>query len=177
MRIIIIFAFVLSLLPVLAQAQAKRAQTRPAPSDASPAQEIARPTSDEVKRVLNYYLQGKGMGPVLIEAKICRDIIAAGKDENECGGDITTHVIKKGESWYLWMAFMVPSGEDTQNIVIMFEKGGVPRKVENLQVSSQLRNRSWIKVTWDTPGSWQLKIARDTGSSAEFLGTLDVTVN
>lgn len=167
---VIILSLMLSLIPVLAQAKAK-----PAPDDAKLAQGT-KPTPEDVKRVLNYYFHGKGMGPVLIEAKICQDIIAESEDKNECGGDITTQAIKKGESVYLWMAYMVPSGDETQNIVVLFEKGGVMRKVENLQVSSQLRNRSWIKVSFDAVGPWLLKVVRDTGSGPETLGTLDVTV-
>jgi hypothetical protein len=161
----------LGLIPVLVHAK-----DEPAQNDAKLTPTTAKPSPDDVKRVLDYYLHGKGMSPVLIEAKICQDIVAEGENKNECGGDITAQAIKKGAAVYLWMAYMVPLGEDTQNIVVLFEKGGVTHKVEKLQVSAQLHNRSWIKVSFDTGGPWQLRVVRDTGAGPESLGTLDVSV-
>ncbi len=168
---VIILSLMFTLMPFLAQAKDKVA-----PPEAKSALGPAKPAPEEVKRVLDYFLHGKGMGPVLIETKLCRDIISSGPDKNECGGYISTHELKKGESVYLWMAYMVPFGDQTQNIVILFEKGGVTRNVENLQVSSEMRNRSWIKISLDTPGAWQLNVVRDTGSGPELLGTFDVMV-
>jgi hypothetical protein len=147
------------------------ANSKPTPTDAK-----TKPAPDEVRRVINYYFNGKGQGPVLMDTKLCRDIKQDGNDKNECVSDITTQSIKKGDSVYLWMAYMVPSDDETQNIVILFEKGGVTRSVESLQVSSQLRNRAWLKISFDKPGPWILKVVRDTGSGAEVLGMLDVTV-
>ncbi len=146
----------------------------PASEEINAAPQSGKPAPDEVKRVLNYYLHGKGGGPVLMETKLCQDITASGENKNECDGDVTMQPVKKGQSVYLWMAYMVPFGDDTQNVVVQFDKGGVTRKVESLQVSSQLRNRSWIKVSFESAGQWQLRIMRDTGEGAEPLGTLDV---
>lgn len=189
---IIILSLMLGLTPVLAQAAGKaapaegkaapdeakmaQADAKVAPDEAKQAPGDAKPAPDEVRRVLHYYFHGKGMGPVLMEAKLCRDIKRDGEDKNECAGDIPLQSLKKGESVYLWMAYMVPSGDDTQNIVVLFEKGGVTRMVENLQVSSQLRNRSWLKMSLDKPGPWKLRVVRDTGAGSEALGTIDVAV-
>ncbi|HEY6095011.1 MAG TPA: hypothetical protein VIU93_08670 [Gallionellaceae bacterium] len=189
---IIILSLMLGLTPVLAQAQSKApaGDAKAAPGEAKAAQAEAKaaadeakqaagdlkPAPDEVRRVLNYYFHGKGQGPVLMEAKLCRDIKRDGEDKNECAGDVPLQALKKGESVYLWMAYMVPSGEETQNIVVLFEKGGVTRMVESLQVSSQLRNRSWLKMSLDKPGPWKLRVVRDTGAGSEALGTIDVAV-
>lgn len=203
---VIILSLILSLTTALAQAEAKLplGEAKPAPADANVppgnakaapadakvtlgeaklAQADAnlapgggKPAPDEVRRVIDYYLHGKGTGPVLMETKLCRDIKRDGVDKNECLGDITAQPLKKGESVYLWMAYMVPEGEETQSIVVLFEKGGVTRSVESLQVSSQLRNRSWLKMSLDKVGPWKLKVVRDTGVGSESLGTLDVAV-
>lgn len=154
---IIILGLMLALTPALALADAK-----PAPED--------------VKRVLDYYYHGKGMGPVLLETKVCREIQREGDEKSECAGDITAQTVKKGESIYLWMAYMVPLGDEPQNIIAQFENGGVTRMVKNLQVSGQLRNRTWLKITFDKVGPWKVKIVHDTGSSAIALGARDVTV-
>lgn len=168
---VIILGLMLSLLPVLAQGRNK-----PGPEEAKLAQANAKPAPEEVRRVLRYYMHGKDLGPVLIEAKLCRNIIADGEDKNECGGDLTAQPIAKGEQVYLWMAYMVPEGEEPQNIVVYFEKGGLARKVETLQVSSQLRNRTWLKTSFDASGPWKLRVVRDTGSGGDDLGTVEITV-
>lgn len=154
---IIILSLMLGLTPVLALADTK-------------------PTPEEVKGVLDYYYHGKGMGPVLLETKVCREIQREGDEKYECAGDISTEAVKKGESVYLWMAYMVPLGDEPQNIIAQFENGGVTRMVKNLQVSGQLRNRTWLKITFDKVGPWKVKIVHDTGSSAVALGARDVTV-
>ncbi len=165
----------------VAQADSKQAplalaEAKQTPDETKPAPDDGKPSPDEVKRVLNYYFHGKGSGPVLMEAKLCHDIKHEGVDKNECAGDITAQALKKGESVYLWMAYMVPEGEETQNIVVLFDKGGVTRNVESLQVSSQLRNRAWLKMSLDKVGPWKVRVVRDTGAGSEPLGTLEVAV-
>jgi len=185
---VIILSVMLGLTPALALAEVKPAQgntnpaqmeTKQAPPAEAEAKQVpdnGKPSPDEVKRVINYYFHGKGTGPVLMETKLCHDIKREGADKNECAGDVTTQALKKGESVYLWMAYMVPEGEETQNIVVLFDKGGVTRNVESLQVSSQLRNRAWLKMSLDKVGPWKLRVVRDTGAGSESLGTLDVAV-
>jgi hypothetical protein len=135
-----------------------------------------KPAPEEVKRVLDYYYHGKGLGPVLLESKVCRDVQREGDEKSECSGDITSQAVKKGEAVYLWMAYMTPLGDEPQNIIVQFENGGVTRIVKNLQVTGQLRYRTWLKVTFDKAGPWKVKIAHDTGASAVALGGRDVTV-
>ena len=136
----------------------------------------AKPTPDEVKRVLDYYYHGKGMGPVLIETKICRDVQREGDDKGECAGDITGQSVKKSDSVYLWMAYMAPNGNEPQSIIVQFDVNGITRSVKNVQVPGQLRHRTWLKTTFDKVGAWKIKIIQDTGTSAVELGTRDVTV-
>lgn len=136
----------------------------------------AKPAAEDVKRVLEYYYHGKGMGPVLLETKVCREIQREGDEKGECAGDLGAQTIKKGEAVYLWMAYMSPLGDEPQNIIVQFENGGVTRIVKNLQVTGQLRYRTWLKITFDKVGPWKVKIAHDTGSNAVALGARDVTV-
>lgn len=136
----------------------------------------AKPSQEEVKKVVDYYFHGKGMGPVLLDAKFCRDIQREGDEKSECAGDLSAQAIKKGESVYVWMAYMVPQGDEAQNIIVQFENGGVTRMVKNQQVTGQLRFRTWLKVTFDKVGPWKVKIVHDTGSSADPLGMIEATV-
>lgn len=135
-----------------------------------------KPSPEEVKKVLDYYYHGKGMGPVLVDVKICRDVQREGDEKNECAGDLSGQSVKKGDSVYVWMAFMAPMGEEAQTIMVQYEMNGVTRAVKNAQVAGGLRGRTWQKFTFDKVGSWKLKLVHDTGSGADVLGTRDVTV-
>lgn len=136
----------------------------------------AKPSHEEARKVVDYYFHGKGMGPVLLDAKICRDVQREGDEKNECADELTSQAIKKGESIYVWMAYMLPQGDEPQNIIVQFENGGVTRMVKNHQVTGQLRYRTWQKVTLDKVGAWKVKIVHDNGSSTDVLGTIEATV-
>ncbi len=135
-----------------------------------------KPTPDEARKVIDYYYHGKGMGPVLMETKICRDIQREGDEKNECAGDVTGQALKKGESAYVWMAYMAPSGGEPQNVIVQYEINGVTRAVKNAQFTGLLRGRNWQKYTFDKAGTWKIKIIHDTGSGSEELGAREVTV-
>ena len=86
-----------------------------------------KPTADEAKKVIDYYYHGKGLSPVLLETRICHDIQHDGDDKNECAGDVTGQPIKKGDSDYIWMAFMAPNGSDVQPVIVQLELNGAAR--------------------------------------------------
>ena len=144
----------------------------------TPALSIAgdKPAPEEAKKVLDYFYHGKGLGPVLMETKVCRDIQREGDEKNECAGDLAGQAIKKGDSVYVWMAYMAPQGGEPQNVIVQFEVNGVTRAVKNAQFSGLLRGRTWLKYTFDKVGTWKMKIVHDTGSSADPLGSIDVNV-
>lgn len=135
-----------------------------------------KPSPEEAKKVLDFYYHGKGMGAVLMETKVCRDIQREGDDKSECAGDITGQNVKKGDSAYIWMNFMAPNGDEAQKMIVQFEFNGVARSVKEVSVPGQLRARNWLKFTFDKVGTWKVKIVHDTGSSTDLLGTRDVTV-
>lgn len=135
------------------------------------------PTSQEVKKVLDFYYDGKGLGVVLIESRMCRDIEREGDQKNECSGQIAAEeAISKGEAVYLWMSYMVPSGDEKQNIIVQFDNGGVTRSVKNMEVSGSLRFRTWRKVVFDRTGQWTAKIVHDKQEGAVELGQITFNV-
>ena len=135
-----------------------------------------KPTPDEAKKVINYYFHGKGMTPVLADVKICHDIQRDGDEKNECAGDVTGQALKKGDSDYVWMAFMAPSDAEPQNIIVQLSLNGTVRWVKNASVPAGIRSRTWLKHTFTQAGTWKLNISVDNGSSTEQLGTMDINV-
>lgn len=129
------------------------------------------PTSSEVRKVLDFYYNGKGLGVVLIEAKMCRDIQREGDTKNDCAGEYgANEPINKGDEAYLWMSFMVPTGDEKQKIIVQFDNGGVTRAVRNLEISGSLRYRTWRKMVFDHSGQWTAKIVHDEEAGARDLG-------
>ena len=135
----------------------------------------AKPTSEEAKKVIDFYFNGRGEGVVLTDSKICRDIERDGDLKNECSGELSG-AIPKGESVYVWMNFMIPNGDEKQNIIVQFDNNNVTRMVKNLEISSGLRFRSWRKVIFDKTGNWDIKIIHDKGDGTEVLSSTTVTV-
>lgn len=144
----------------------------------APALSIAgdKPTPEEARKVIDFNYHGKGKGIVLAQTKVCHDIQRDGDDKNECSGDITGQTVKKGEVVYIWLMFMAPDGQEAQNANVEFEQNGASRTVKKVQVPGQLRSRSWLKYSFDKAGAWKVKIAHDTGSSADPLGSIDINV-
>lgn len=140
------------------------------------AQAVELPTTQEVKKVLDFYYNGQGMGVVLIDAKLCRDVHREGDEKNECAGDVTSEAITKGDTVNLWMSFMVPMGDEKQKILVQFDQGGVTRSVKNMTVTGSLRYRTWRKVTLDRVGVWNIKIVHDRDEGAAVLGEVSATV-
>lgn len=140
------------------------------------AQALDLPSTQEVKKVLDFYYNGKGMGVVLIDAKLCRDVHREGDEKNECAGEITNEAISKGDTVNLWMAFMVPIGDEKQKILVQFDQGGVTRSVKNMTVTGSLRYRTWRKVTLNRAGVWDIKIVHDRDDGATVLGNISATV-
>lgn len=135
----------------------------------------AKPTSEEAKKVLDFYFNGQGLGVVLADSKLCRDIEREGDQKNECAGELDS-AITKGESVYVWMNFMVPNGEEKQNVIVQFENNNVTRMVKNIEVRGGLRFRTWRKVIFEKLGNWEIKIIHDKGDGTELLGTKTVVV-
>lgn len=137
---------------------------------------VEQPTSDEVRKVLDFYYNGKGLGVVLIEAKLCRAIEREGDQKNECSGEITAEPIAKGEAVFLWMSYMVPTGDEKQKIIVQLENGGVTRSVKNLDITGSLRYRTWRKVVFNRSGSWIAKIVHDKEEGIQVLGEKSFSV-
>ncbi len=137
---------------------------------------VDKPTPEEARKVIDFNYHGKGMGVVLVQTKVCHDIQRDGDDKNECAGDLTGKAVKKGEAVYVWLMFMAPDGQESQNASVDFEQNGASVAVKKVQVPGQMRSRSWLKYTFNKAGAWKVKVARDTASGPEALGELAINV-
>ena len=134
------------------------------------------PTNAEAQKVLDFYYNGQGMGVVLMESKICSEVIKEGDNKNECTDDMTDQPINKGESVNVWMAYLVPKGDEGIKIIMQFEQGGITRMVKNLTLSGSIRFRTWRKVSFNKTGNWTVKVFHDRGTEVDLLKEMTLTV-
>ncbi|MDH5178927.1 MAG: hypothetical protein OEZ39_00260 [Gammaproteobacteria bacterium] len=139
------------------------------------AQAVEVPTTDEVRKVLDFYYQGQGLGVVLIDSKMCSEIGKEGDLKNECVGELTA--IKKDESINMWFAFLIPNGTEKQKILIQFETGGLTRMVKEIEATGSIRYRTWRKVDFDRAGEWTASIFLDSPAGTKKIGSRSFTVN
>ncbi len=130
------------------------------------------PTPGEVQKVLDYYYGPSTAPPILIDTRICRDVVREGDRKNECTETIGPQGLEVGEAGYLWLNFIVPRDAGNQKILIQFEHEGVTRLTRQVDVSSAIRFRTWKKFALDRPGTWSVKILHDRPEGVQKLKDL-----
>lgn len=135
-----------------------------------------KPTSDEARKVINYYYHGKGKGAILMDQNICEKIGQEdGADKNECVEKVNPSQIQVGQELYLWMNFLVPF-DDSADIIITFSRKGKVRRTSNLKLAGATRYRTWKKIPTDKAGQWTVYILQELDDQDLELGSMQFTV-
>ena len=140
---------------------------------AAPAVAVDKPTSEEVRRVMEFYQQGEGA--VLAQQKLCSAIEKAGENKNECTAEGTPAVITKGDKPLVWMNFLV-AGSEPANILVQFNYKGRVLSSKELKLSNSFRYRTWLKAPTSKAGTWQVTIEQELADGYEKMGSLEYTV-
>ena len=136
---------------------------------------LDKPAAGEAKKVVDYYHQGKGQGAILMAHKLCTQIYEEGSLKYECQEVISSGQIQKDREVYLWMNYLVPSG-DTAEIIIHYKRNNKVRSVSNFELPGSLRYRIWKKIPTDKIGDWQVDIIQEMADSDLNLGDLQYKV-
>ncbi len=134
-----------------------------------------KPSSAEAKKVMDYYFSGQGGGAVLMEYKLCTEISKEGETKNDCITDFSGTTVEKGQTVFLWMNFMVPSG-DKADIILEFMRNGKVRGIKELDLNGTIRYRINRKILTDKTGNWKIKIVEEVGDQEINHGGLEYTV-
>lgn len=137
---------------------------------------VEMPTTAEAKKVLDFYYEGQGMGVVLIDSKWCTEVEKEGDNKNNCKDEVNPASVQTDQELTLWMAFLVPSDDPEQHIIIQFEHNGIARMVKDVTVSGSIRYRTWRSVKFNKAGDWTVKIVHEKGDDVRILSTQTVTV-
>lgn len=136
---------------------------------------LDKPSAEQTRRVMDYYNEGKGMGAVLVEYKLCGEMGKEEENKNECAQSLAETDISVGQDVYLWMNFMIPV-DDTANVFITYTRNSRIRKSQTVVLKSAFRYRTWKKIATDKPGDWTVKIFQETEDKDIDLGSLTYTV-
>lgn len=149
------------------------------------------PTPAEAQKFLEFYYNGKGNGAVLVESKLCKDVHKEGNLKYECKNEIIEfgpltddgtppevfHKINKGDSIYVWMAFLVPVGAEEKIFIQYSKDGSAKRKSRMMKVQGSVRYRTWSKFTPSSAGDWNIDIFLNDEIEPVQLSSFVLTVN
>lgn len=130
------------------------------------------PSADEVRRVLDYYYNGKDRGPALVELKACLKV-DSGKDSptkfdclEEVKGPVKVNTTVHG--WTMWL---LPKGANYDDVSLQFAHEGTVRSTVDIKLDTEMRARTWRSQTLTKKGKWTISVVR----SGTVLGTTTVT--
>ena len=115
-----------------------------------------KPTAVEAKKVVDYFYQ-------------------EGSLKYECQEEITGGQIQKDREVFLWMSYLVPTG-DKADIIIHYKRNNKVRSVSNFELPGSLRYRIWKKIPTDKIGDWQVAIIQEMDDADLNLGDLQYSV-
>ena len=134
-----------------------------------------KPPAAEAKKVVDYFYQGIGQGAILMAHKLCTQVYEEGPLKYECQEEITGGQVQKDREVFLWMNYLVPTG-DKADIIIHFKRNNKVRSVSSFALPGSLRYRIWKKIPTDKIGDWQVEIIQELQDSDLNLGDLKYSV-
>jgi hypothetical protein len=146
------------------------ASTTPALLSAQP---VPKPSAEEARRVMDYYYQGQGQGPLLVDFRACLkvDTEPSSKTKGSCIEQVKGPV-KRNSQVYAWAVWLLPEGEADEDVFIQFVHDGTVRSTQDMKLAGVFRTRTWRSSTLGKSGKWELKAVR----KGTELGKVELTV-
>ena len=129
-------------------------------------------TPDAAKSFIDFYFNGQGQGAVLADLQICTEIV-----ENECSDPVSPLALEMGVRYNAWMMFVVPQGDEIDDIIVQFNHAGITRVTRELSIKGSIRYRTWRAFTPNRAGNWEIVVLQDAGTEVRTIKTTTVTVN
>jgi len=148
-----------SCLGVFAFAQAPETSLAPA----SPAENPSVPPSDEIRRVLDYYFNGKNSAPALVEFIPCLNV------DTQKGSATLSQCLEAAKApvplntrIHLWTMWYLPMGSKYEDVMLQVFWGDQLRSTDDYKLETSGRFRTWKTVHLNKKGTWTFKILRGT---------------
>ena len=130
------------------------------------------PPAEEIRRVLDYYYNGKDRGPSLVELKACLKV-DSGKDsltKFDCLEEVKGPV-KVNTTVHGWMTFFLPKGSNFDDVVLQFAHEGTVRSTIDIKLEGEMRSRTWRSQQLSKKGKWTVSVL----NHGTVLGTATIT--
>ncbi len=130
------------------------------------------PPAAEVRRVLDYYYNGKDRGPVLVELKACLKVDGTRDSPTrfECLEEVKGPV-KVNTPIHGWTMWLLPKGANYDDVTLQFAHEGTVRSTIDMKLDTEMRVRTWRSQILTKKGKWTISVVR----AGAVLGTTTVT--
>ena len=115
----------------------------------------AAPKAQIVKEVVDFFYNGEKEGPVLTDAKLCKNV-----ESMNCKEMLDLNSISMGDPLKVWMQFFVPKGAIYDDIFVEYKHEGMPRHLKAHKVEGSIRYRVVDTHKPDKPGNWTITIKK-----------------
>ena len=132
----------------------------------------SKPSPEAAKSFLDFYYLGQGKGVILADIKVCTDVV-----NTECEETVDPSLLKAGESYKIWMAFVVPEGDVVETLNIQFSQNDELQFSRDLSVKGSIRYRTWRTFTPNNAGIWEVKVMDNREVELEELAKLSLVVS
>lgn len=138
-----------------------------------PALAADKPTTAEVKKVMDYYRDGSDA--ILVDSMLCEEIEKSGENKNECAKPLGNGPVPLHKNGYMWMNFLVP-GNDKVNLLVQFKYKNRALDSDEIKLSNAIRYRTWKRLQTSKSGDWVVTIEQETENGYTPVATLNYTV-
>ena len=145
----------------------------PAPAPAPTGPPPPAPSADGLKKVTEYFLRGKDVGPVLMDFVPCK------KTGKNADGKLTCEEkldgkAKKGDALIAYVRFFVPKGAKYEDLKIKFLLNGEIRSTSDFTLSEAWTGYSNYKqTTASKAGTWEMQVLRGENVLAKSSVTVE----
>ncbi len=140
------------------------------PNQASHAQ--SKPSAEVAKSFLDFYFKGQGTGVVVADMLVCADVVNAA-----CVDPVDPSLLLVGMKYKVWMAFVVPEGDEVDTLSLQFSKDSETKFSRDLSVKGSIRYRTWRSFNPTAPGIWTVSVLDNREVELEELGKLSLVVS
>jgi hypothetical protein len=134
--------------------------------------EMTKPSSEAAASVIDFFYNGQGQGVVLARAELCGNIPTEGENKYECVDKVSPNALRSGTTYNLRMVYLVPEGDDIDDIQVEYVHGEETVKMDPVDVKGSLRYRTWTAFTPRETGKWTVRITHGN----DLLQEMNLTV-
>jgi len=132
------------------------------------------PSPASVKALWDFYSNGWTNQAVVGEFKLCLEVDTERKSATrfECS-QAAAGTLEQGTRVYAWLAYLMPKGSETEDVMVQFKHNGIVRTTHDLTLKGKfMRNRSYTSHKLNKSGEWQIVVLQNGAELASATVTV-----